>query len=136
MSSSHRRLSAAAALSLLGAAVLAGYVFRHELLRVLVGAAGVRLAWGYLKHRCGIRPRRGKSLWEVGFGTLAGYLLGRRRGAETHPCLQCGAPIGHPSRAVYCSPACRKYAALERAETERRAERLAAFGDVPEGFGA
>jgi hypothetical protein len=31
-----------------------------------------------------------------------------------HPCLQCGAPIEEPSRACYCSPACRRYARLQR----------------------
>jgi hypothetical protein len=31
-----------------------------------------------------------------------------------HPCAQCGAPIEVPSRAWYCSPACRRYAWLER----------------------
>jgi hypothetical protein len=31
-----------------------------------------------------------------------------------HPCLRCRAPIEEPSRAWYCSPACRRYARLER----------------------
>jgi hypothetical protein len=31
-----------------------------------------------------------------------------------HPCIQCGAPIEAPSRAWYCSPACRRFARLER----------------------
>lgn len=34
--------------------------------------------------------------------------------SEWHPCAQCGAPIEAPSRAWYCSPACRRYARLER----------------------
>jgi hypothetical protein len=33
---------------------------------------------------------------------------------QWHPCTQCGAPIEAPSRAWYCSPACRRYARLER----------------------
>ncbi len=33
---------------------------------------------------------------------------------EWHPCAQCGALIEAPSRAWYCSPACRGYARLER----------------------
>ena len=33
---------------------------------------------------------------------------------QWHPCAQCGAPIEAPSRAWYCSPACRRYARLER----------------------
>jgi hypothetical protein len=31
-----------------------------------------------------------------------------------HPCAQCQAPIEAPSRAWYCSPACQRYARLER----------------------
>ncbi len=31
-----------------------------------------------------------------------------------HPCAQCGAPIEAPSRAAYCSHACRNYTRLER----------------------
>jgi hypothetical protein len=31
-----------------------------------------------------------------------------------HPCAQCGKPIEVPSRASYCSHACRTYARLER----------------------
>src|SRR5262249_28056198 len=31
-----------------------------------------------------------------------------------HPCAQCGRPIVEPSRAAYCSHACRSYARLER----------------------
>lgn len=33
---------------------------------------------------------------------------------QWHPCLQCGAPIEAPSKALYCSPFCRRYARLER----------------------
>jgi hypothetical protein len=31
-----------------------------------------------------------------------------------HPCAKCGRPIEEPSRAAYCSHACRAYARLER----------------------
>jgi hypothetical protein len=31
-----------------------------------------------------------------------------------HPCAQCGRPIEEPSRAAYCSHACRTHARLER----------------------
>jgi hypothetical protein len=31
-----------------------------------------------------------------------------------HPCSQCGKPIEEPSRAAFCSHACRSYARLER----------------------
>jgi hypothetical protein len=34
---------------------------------------------------------------------------------DWHPCVECGAPIDPPSRACYCSPACRRYARLEHA---------------------
>jgi hypothetical protein len=43
-----------------------------------------------------------------------------------HPCAQCGQPILEPSRATYCSHACRNYARLERdaqANDPRIAER-------------
>ena len=33
---------------------------------------------------------------------------------DWHPCAQCGAPIEVPSQAWYCSPACRRYARVER----------------------
>jgi hypothetical protein len=33
---------------------------------------------------------------------------------QWHPCAQCGHPIEQPSRAAYCSHACRTYARLER----------------------
>jgi hypothetical protein len=35
--------------------------------------------------------------------------------SKWHPCAQCGTPIEEPSRAAYCSHACRTYARLERA---------------------
>jgi hypothetical protein len=54
-----------------------------------------------------------------------------RRADNGHPCGQCGAPIEPPSRAEYCSPACRRYARLARAEAERRADQLEGFGGVP-----
>jgi hypothetical protein len=33
---------------------------------------------------------------------------------DWHPCARCRSPIEAPSRAWYCSPACRRYARLER----------------------
>jgi hypothetical protein len=45
-----------------------------------------------------------------------------------HACLQCGMPIVAPSRACYCSTACRRYARLERYAAggdEQERERLA-----------
>lgn len=58
-----------------------------------------------------------------------------------HPCAQCGRPIVEPSRAAYCSHACRSYARLERdaealdpriaerAQRRLRARRLRALAD-------
>lgn len=129
-------LSAAAALSAVAATILV-IIYRERIWHALLALAAMRLAWVVMRAKLGIRKqaKSGKSLWEVGFATLAGYLFGARRHGF-HGCGKCGAPIQAPSRAIYCSPACRNYAALERAHTERSAERLAAFGDVPEGFGA
>ncbi len=129
-------LGAAAALSLLGAAVLLA-LYWQAIWHLAAAVVAARFAWVVIRAKLGIRKTRrsGKSLWEVGFASLAGYLFGARR-RDGHACLQCGHPIAAPSRAMYCSPACRKYAALERAATEERSARLAAFGDVPEGFGA
>lgn len=56
---------------------------------------------------------------------------------QWHPCAQCGAPIEAPSRAWYCSPACRRYARLERDArspdpwlAERSAARLRALSRI------
>jgi hypothetical protein len=43
---------------------------------------------------------------------------GKRFGPSWHPCAQCGAPIDRPSRAAYCSAACRRYARLRREAAE------------------
>ena len=83
---------------------------------VLVGPALLVLAaveWKY-------SPRRSRLLSLALFGLLARALLWswqELRGlphGPWHPCAQCGAPIEAPSRAWYCSPACRRYARLER----------------------
>jgi hypothetical protein len=56
---------------------------------------------------------------------------------QWHPCAQCGVPIEAPSRAWYCSPACRRYARLERDArspdpwvAERSAARLRALSRI------
>jgi hypothetical protein len=61
--------------------------------------------------------------------------------SKWHPCAQCGHPIEEPSRAAYCSHACRTYARLERdaldhdprisarAERRLRNRRLRALAD-------
>jgi hypothetical protein len=66
------------------------------------------------------RSRRKRLLALTLIGLLAHavvWLLRDLRGAphaDWHPCTQCGAPIEAPSRAWYCSPACRRYARLKR----------------------
>jgi hypothetical protein len=66
------------------------------------------------------RRRRGgrSSFASALLGLLAAYLglrrQGRSWGPSWHPCEQCGAPIDRPSRARYCSQACRRYARLRR----------------------
>jgi hypothetical protein len=67
--------------------------------------------------------------WKLGHRRLLGLailgLLGRTivwlwqevRGlphGRWHSCIQCGTPIEEPSQASYCSPACRRFARLER----------------------
>jgi hypothetical protein len=39
---------------------------------------------------------------------------GRSFGPSWHPCEECGHPIDRPSRAHYCSDACRRYARMRR----------------------
>lgn len=60
---------------------------------------------------------------------LIGYLLGSRprgrTGPSWHPCEECGAPIDRPSRAAYCSAACRSYA------RQRRAARAIPDDEIP-----
>jgi hypothetical protein len=51
--------------------------------------------------------------------------------AGWHPCGQCGVPIAAPSRAEYCSPACRRDARFTREETARRTAAIAQFGEAP-----
>lgn len=99
-------------------------------------AFALRLVYAKIRKNAGLKPRKraSKGVFELAVGAAGGYLAGRH--GSTHPCGQCGVPIGAPSRAVYCSPACRRYAQLERQETERRAARLEALGGVPEGFGS
>lgn len=47
------------------------------------------------------------------------------------PCASCGAPLDPKSRAVYCSPQCRHYAALERSKREALARDIAGYGECP-----
>jgi hypothetical protein len=71
------------------------------------------LEWKYGKRR--------KRLLGIALATLLAsavvWLWREMRGAPHrawHPCAQCGVPIEAPSRAAYCSHACRRYARLER----------------------
>ncbi|HZL19872.1 MAG TPA: hypothetical protein VFG23_19210 [Polyangia bacterium] len=129
--STGRRLSAAAVVTLVGGLVLAAWLFRGEVLRWLLFLAVIRFGWLALRRWAGLQAPRGRSVGQLVLAALAGFVTGRRRGAVTHPCSQCGSPIGAPSRAAFCSPACRTYARLEREETARRAEQRRGFGEVP-----
>jgi hypothetical protein len=74
---------------------------------------GAMFEWKYSRRRtrllsvavAGLLARAVVWLWQE----LRGLPHGR-----WHPCMQCGTPIEAPSRASYCSPACRRYARLER----------------------
>jgi hypothetical protein len=108
--------------------ILVVYAYRHQVVNLVLTVSGVGVMWRMLQHR--FFPRRRSSrrgLVELGAGALVGAAVARRR--VTHPCVQCGKPIGAPSRAAYCSPGCREYARLERAKRESDARALAAFGD-------
>lgn len=68
-----------------------------------------------------------KGLIAVAFESTLALLLsafglarqGRRIGPSWHPCENCGAPIEKPSRAAYCSQACRRDANIRaRAQLE------------------
>jgi hypothetical protein len=115
------RLQIAAATSL-AALVAAALVASPILLTVAT------LEWKYSRRRsrlvsvavAGLLARAVVWLWQE----LRGLPHGR-----WHPCVQCGIPIEAPSRAWYCSPACRRYARLERdagSPDPRLAERSAA----------
>ena len=90
-------------------------LFAVTALLILVGPPLLTLA--------GLEWKHGRRRRLLGFALVA--LLGRAvlwlwrdlrnlPHADWHPCAQCGAPIEAPSRAWYCSPACRRYGRLER----------------------
>jgi hypothetical protein len=131
---SRREISAAAMFTIGGGVIAAGYVWRRDIIQIVVGLALARVGWHMLRQWAGMpaKTRRGKTMLELAGAGLVGLVVGRHASSSvTHPCNQCGSPIGAPSRAAYCSPACRKYASLERAETGRKASALEAFGEVP-----
>ncbi len=131
-----RRVTAGAAVMALGALALTIWVFRHQIGHALAVGAAMWFLWRVAAHKLGLR-RRGTRSRRTAAGVAAagvgGYLLAHRS-PVTHPCVKCGAPIGHPSRKMYCSPSCQNFARLERAKTDQDARALAAFGDLPEGF--
>lgn len=126
-----RRLSAGAIVMAVAAIVLAVVVFRHQLWHLALTVAGLRVFWMVARHKLGMKPRRkqGRGLAELGLAAVGGAVVARRR-APTHACGQCGHPISAPSRAVYCSPLCRDFAAKERRKREVDARALAAYGDT------
>jgi hypothetical protein len=77
----------------------------------LIGVAAIE--WKYSR-----RPNRLLSLAVLGLLYRAVVWLWQELRnlphGEWHPCAQCRAPIEAPSRAWYCSPACRRYARLEQ----------------------
>lgn len=103
---SWHRLQIAAVTALISVAAL--LLFTGPAL--LVAAA---LEWKYSR-----RPNRLLSLAVLGvFSRTVVWLWQELRNlphGEWHPCAQCGAPIEAPSQAWYCSPACRRYARLDR----------------------
>jgi hypothetical protein len=85
---------------------------------VLLVAAPVLLVVGAFEWKSSRRPNR---LLAFAVAALllraAAWLweeLWNHPHGQWHPCAQCGAPIEAPSRAWYCSPACRRYAGLKR----------------------
>lgn len=101
-----RRLQIAAATCLIG--IVAVFLVASPAL-----LAGATLEWKYTRRRTrllsvafvGLLVRAAVWVWQE--------LRGLPHG-QWHPCVQCGASIEAPSRASYCSPACRRYARLER----------------------
>ena len=97
---SWHRLQLAAAAALIGVSAL------------LLFAAPALLAFVAIEWKYSRRPSRLLSLALLGFARAGHRLvLAGVRGAPArpwHPCAQCGAPIEAPSRAWFCSPACRQ----------------------------
>jgi hypothetical protein len=72
-----------------------------------------------LSGRRGGRRRRSRGVPLVELVALVSAIYGLRRQGKSfapswHPCEECGAPIDRPSRANYCSAACRRYARMRR----------------------
>jgi hypothetical protein len=102
--------------------------------RLLLPALGVYLLWRALPYLIGFAtlwvllarlraPRsRALPLAELLLALVAArYGLrrqGRGFGPSWHPCEQCGHPIDRPSRASYCSQACRRYARMRRSAAD------------------
>jgi len=105
---------------------------RWAIPRLLLPALALYLLWQLLPYlllllaltslasRVGGRRQRGRGtglrVAELALALLAAWLglrrHGRTFGPAWHPCEQCGAPIDKPSRARYCSEACRRYTRL------------------------
>jgi hypothetical protein len=87
----------------------------------LVLAVPVLLLVAAVESRHGSRRRRKRRLNSlVALSTPVGVIgwlwceLNELPHGRWHPCVQCGQPIQEPSRAAFCSHACRTYARLER----------------------
>jgi hypothetical protein len=87
-------------------------------LAILVFAAPLLLLLGAIEWKQSRRQKRLFTLAMLGLlARVAGWLWRDLQGVphgKWHPCAQCGAPIEAPSRAWFCSPACRRHARLER----------------------
>ena len=75
--------------------------------------AAAAIEWKYTRRRNRVLSLALLGLLARGLVWLWQELRGLPHG-WWHPCAQCGAPIEAPSQAWYCSPACRRYARLER----------------------
>ena len=100
------------------------------LVALLVLASPLLLAVGAMEWKRGKKRQRIIGLLLIALLIrTARWLWCELRGvphAPWHPCAQCGRPIEEPSRASYCSQACRAYTRLERdaqANDPRIAER-------------
>lgn len=78
-----------------------------------------------------------RGIWVLAFTSILDQ-LGWRASSRAHgglgagkSCTTCQAPIQAPSRATYCSQACREIAAEQRMRKRVHAERLADYGEVP-----
>lgn len=71
------KLSAGAAMMILFAVAVTIYVFRAELIHLVLAVAMARLGWHWLRHRLGLPVRRRGWLVEMLAAGMAGLAAGR-----------------------------------------------------------